>query len=361
MESSLIAERWAMVERGESIAPLHSSSGLNHEKPALYRPLSDAIPDYVHWAQHPDERIYFGFNDLDMQVRGVAPSEMCLINGFSHSGKTLFLLQILVANRDKVVVYFCPDEPRTLTLIKLACLVHKVQGRELEAGIANNDPHSIAMLEQTAREWFPNLAVFDQFMNLSDMEKSMIEVDKHLGQPRLMVFDYLELLTGDETVPAKANTIKAFGKRHNIPLIVLHQSSRTAGADGKKQTISSGAYGGEQQASHIIGVRRKKFEIESQIADIIEKLDKSSASERMLERLDLLRYEQQLHENTVTINLVKCKRQDAHLLDDMDYEIESGTGRLLRINGFSQSPSESTTAPTEDGTQLEVQDLWDDF
>jgi KaiC/GvpD/RAD55 family RecA-like ATPase len=334
---------------------------LNHEKPALYRPLADAIPDYVHWAQHPDERIYFGFNDLDMQVRGVAPSEMCLINGFSHSGKTLFLLQILVANRDKVVVYFCPDEPRTLTLIKLACLVHKVQGRELEAGIANNDPKSIEMLEQTAREWFPNLAVFDQFMNLSDMEKSMIEVDKHLGQPRLMVFDYLELLTGDETVPAKANTIKAFGKRHNIPLIVLHQSSRTAGADGKKQTISSGAYGGEQQASHIIGVRRKKFEIESQIADIIEKLDKSSASERMLERLDLLRYEQQLHENTVTINLVKCKRQDAHLLDDMDYEIEAGTGRLLRINGFSQSPSESTTAPTDDASQLEVQDLWDDF
>jgi len=352
-----------MVERGESIAPLQSSNGSNHDKPTLYRPLSDAIPDYVHWAQHPDERIYFGFNDLDMQVRGVAPSEMCLINGFSHSGKTLFLLQILVANRDKVVIYFCPDEPRTLTLIKLACLVHKVKGRELEEGIANNDPDAIKMLEQTAREWFPNLAVFDQFMNLSDMEKSLIEVDKYLGQPRLMVFDYLELLSsGDETVPAKANTIKAFGKRHNIPLIVLHQSSRTSGADGKKQTISSGAFGGEQQASHIVGVRRKKFEIESQIRDIIEKLDKSTASERLLERLDMLRYDLQLHENTVTINLVKCKRQDAHLLDDMDYEIEAGTGRLLRINGFAQSPSETaTSASTTDDSQLAVDALWDDF
>jgi len=352
-----------MVERGESIAPLQSSNGSNHDKPTLYRPLSDAIPDYVHWAQHPDERIYFGFNDLDMQVRGVAPSEMCLINGFSHSGKTLFLLQILVANRDKVVIYFCPDEPRTLTLIKLACLVHKVKGRELEEGIANNDPNAIKMLEETAREWFPNLAVFDQFMNLSDMEKSLIEVDKYLGQPRLMVFDYLELLSsGDETVPAKANTIKAFGKRHNIPLIVLHQSSRTSGADGKKQTISSGAFGGEQQASHIVGVRRKKFEIESQIRDIIEKLDKSTASERLLERLDMLRYDLQLHENTVTINLVKCKRQDAHLLDDMDYEIETGTGRLLRINGFAQSPSETaTSASTTDDSQLAVDALWDDF
>lgn len=331
MESSVLQERWAKLGRGESIAPPDSSTANN--KPALYRPLADSIDDYVHWAQHPDERIYFGFPDLDDQVRGVAPSEMCLINGFSHSGKTLFLMQILVANRDKNVVYFCPDEPRTLTLIKLACLVHRVEGRRLERMIADNDPEGIELLESTAREWFPNLAVFDQFMSLSDMEKAMIEVDRHLGQPALMVFDYLELLTGDETVPAKANTIKAFGKRHNIPLIVLHQSSRTAGADGRKQTISSGAFGGEQQASHIVGVRRKKFDIERQMRDIVEKLDKSTANERMLERLDNLRYEQQLHENTVTINLVKCKRQDATLLDDIDFEIEQGTGRLLRLAG----------------------------
>lgn len=335
MDNQTLTDRWAAVGRGETLAPsdLSNTKTKQSDKASLYRPLADAVPDYVHWAQHPDERIYFGFNDLDMQVRGIAPGEMCLINGFSHSGKTLFLLQILVANRDKVVVYFCPDEPRTLTLIKLACLVHKIPGRELEQMIADNNKDGLEMLEQTAREWFPNLAVFDQFMNLSDMEKAMIEVDTYLGQPRLMVFDYLELLSGDETIPAKANTVKAFGKRHNIPLIVLHQSSRTAGADGKKQTISSGAYGGEQQASHIVGVRRKKFEIEGQIRDILEKLDKSNASERLLERLDMLRYDAQLHENTVTINLVKCKRQDAHLLDDMDYEIEAGTGRLLRLAG----------------------------
>jgi len=341
MDTATLEERWAKLGRGENISPPDSSTA-TLSRPALYKPLSDSIDDYVHWAQHPNERIYFGFPDLDEQVRGIAPSEMCLVNGFSHSGKTLFLLQILVTNRDKNVVYFCPDEPRTLTLIKLACLVHKVEGRRLEQMISDGDPEGIELLESTAREWFPNLAVFDQFMSLSDMEKAMIEVDRHLGTPSLMVFDYLELLTGDETVPAKANTIKAFGKRHNIPLIVLHQSSRTAGSDGQKQTISSGAYGGEQQASHIIGVRRKKFEIDRQMRDIVEKLNKSTANERMLERLDQLRYEQQLHENTVTVNLVKCKRQDAHLLDDIDFEIEQGTGRLLRLNGFGMSTTDDT-------------------
>lgn len=354
MEPSVLAERWAKVGRGESLAPSDSSTPLVH-KPTLYRPLADSIGEYVHWAQHPDERIYFGFPDLDEQVRGVAPSEMCLINGFSHSGKTLFLLQILVANRDKNVVYFCPDEPRTLTLIKLACLVHRIEGRRLEQMISDNNPEGIHLLNETANEWFPNLAVFDQFMSLSDMEKAMIEVDRHLGQPALMVFDYLELLSGDETVPAKANTIKAFGKRHNIPLIVLHQSSRTAGADGKKQTISSGAYGGEQQASHIVGVRRKRFEIDHQIREIVEKLDKSTANERMLERLDTLRYEAQLHENTVTINLVKCKRQDARLLDDIDFEIEQGTGRLLRLasGGYSEGQ-----VAGDDGPHPVLDDDW---
>ena len=141
-------ERWAKLERGETIAPLLSSI----ERPVLYRPLSDSIDDYVHWAQHPDERIYFGFPDLDEQVRGVAPSEMCLINGFSHSGKTLFLLQVLVANRDKTVVYFCPDEPKTLTLIKLASLVHRIEGRYLERLVSDNDPEGLKILHDTAHE-----------------------------------------------------------------------------------------------------------------------------------------------------------------------------------------------------------------
>jgi hypothetical protein len=87
--------------------------------------------------------------------------------------------------------------------------------------------------------------------------------------------------------------------------------------------------------------------------DIIEKLNKSTANVRMLERLDQLRYEQQLHENTVTVNLVKCKRQDAHLLDDIDFEIENGTGRLLRLNGF-------TNTTTDDMEEYETESILGD-
>jgi predicted ATP-dependent serine protease len=112
--------RWSALGRGEQLPAFDASKTPAH----FFKPLALAADEYVYWAQNPDERIYLGFPDIDGQMRGIAPSEMCLINGYSHSGKTLFLLQILLANKTKPVIYFCPDEPRTLTLIKLACLTH---------------------------------------------------------------------------------------------------------------------------------------------------------------------------------------------------------------------------------------------
>lgn len=358
MTTSEFAERWAALGRGEQIAPPEPSIRTHK----FYEPLVKAADEYVHWAQHPQDRIYTGFADLDAEMRGIAPSELCLINGYSHSGKTLFLLQILVANADKPVIYFCPDEPRTLTLIKLACVMHGIDANDLEHKIANADPNAIQLLRETAQQHFPKLAVFDQMMTLNDMEKAMSEVSDLWGQPALMVFDYLELLQGGgEDVPSKANTIKAFGKRHNIPLLVLHQSSRTAGADGRKMTISSGAYGGEQQATHIVGVRRKKFEIEAMIRDVEERIERATTStERLMEKLDSLRFDLRIHQDTLTVNLVKCKRPASKLLDDMDFEIEYGTGRLTRLPSgvLPWTPHEVAVDVDDDSQQLSILEDW---
>jgi hypothetical protein len=235
--------------------------------------------------------------------------------------------------------------------------MHGIDANELERNIARADEQSIRLLRETAQQQFPKLAVFDQMMTLNDMEKALSEVADLWGQPALMVFDYLELLQGGgEDVPSKANTIKAFGKRHNIPLLVLHQSSRTAGADGRKMTISSGAYGGEQQATHIVGVRRKKFEIESMIRDVEERIERATTStERLMEKLDSLRYDLRIHQNTLTVNLVKCKRPASTLLDDMDFEIEYGTGRLTRLpNGVI--PWQSESVQIEEAEQMSILD-----
>lgn len=326
-----LLRRWEGLDGGD--APVNPTAPVEQKQMLYYRPLEDAAHEFVRWAQSPHERIYTGFTDLDREMRGIAAGEMCLVIGYSHSGKTLTMLQMLIANRNKNVIYFVPDEPRTLVLIKLACVLHGVNAIDLERQVAADEPEAIELLKNTAVEWFPNLAVFDQSMALSDMEKAMAEVSDMWGQkPDLVVFDYLELLQGGgEDVPSKANTLKAWGRRHDVPLLVLHQTSRSSGADGKRMTISSGSFGGEQQATHIIGVRRKRFEIESQIRELEAKLDKSSASERAMEQLDFLRYEARIHAHTLTINLVKNKRPAGTLIDDIDYEIEEGSGRLTRL------------------------------
>lgn len=337
-DTASFAARWDQLGKGELIAPPQppvetDRTDLHHPLNKFYKPFPEAADEFIRWAQSSHERIYTGFPDLDAEMRGIAPGEMCLIIGYSHSGKTLALLEMLRANRDKHVIYFVPDEPRTLVLMKLACIIHGVDAQKLEQSIASGNSTAIEMLRSTASEHFPTLAVFDESLSIADMDKAMAEATAEWGQsPDLVVLDYLELLQGGgEDVPSKANTLKAWGRRHDLPLLVLHQTSRTAGSDGKKMSISSGAFGGEQQATHIIGVRRKHFDIASQINEIQEKVDRGTASERQIERLDDLRWEARLHSHTATLNLVKNKRPGGRLIDDMDFEIEQGSGRLHRL------------------------------
>lgn len=323
--------RWESLKAGVSLdAPILP------ERPKLFKPFADAADDYVRWAQAPHERVYTGFDRIDAEMRGIAPGELLVLIGYSHSGKTLALLEMLKHNRQRHMTYFCPDEPRTLTLIKLACVLHGFDALDLEKLVAADDQDTIGMLRATAEEHFPHLAVIDETITLADMDRACGEVREAWGRKEdLVIFDYMELLNGGgEDVPSKANNFKAWGRRHDVPLLVLHQTSRTSGADGKPLTISSGAFGGEQQATHIIGVRRKIFQIQAQIAALVERLDSAKDPDILRRRIDDLQYDARVHAHTLTLNLPKCKRPGSSLImDGIDFEIERGTGRLKPLNG----------------------------
>ena len=312
-----ISAGWDMVEKqvGPDSPP---SSIVPPSEYKMYEPLSEAAHSFVRWAQSPQERIHLGLPQIDAEMRG----------------KTLLLLHSLLENRDKHIAMFIPDEPRQLVLTKLTCMYHGIDARELERLVALDDGDAIDLLRETAEENFPNLAVFDQPLTGIDMERAYNEVCDVWGQiPELVVVDYLDLVEAGETVPDKATFVKSFGRRHDIPMLVLHQTSRSSGADGMKLTMSSGAFGGEQQATSVIGVRRKKYSIMAEMNEIINKLDKTH-SERSMERLDALRYEAKIHEYTITVSLLKNKRPAGQLVDDIDFELDLATGRLTPlING----------------------------
>jgi replicative DNA helicase len=318
---------WDSVEAGGATPPAFTV-------PKEYRhyvPLTEAAHSFVRWAQSPEDRVYLGIEPIDNEMRGIAPGEMSMMLGYSHGGKTLVLLHALRNNRDKKIALFIPDEPKTLVLTKLTCMHHNIDARQLEQRVAEDDKTAIDLLRQTAEDDFPNLAVFDQPLVPADMERAYGEVCDVWGdKPDLVVVDYLELVEAGEMVPEKAGYLKGFGRRHDVPLLVLHQTSRSSGADGRKLTMSSGAYGGEQQATSIIGVRRKKYEIMAEIQELRERLDKNH-NERYQERLESLVYDLRVHEYTITMSLLKNKRPAGMLVDDVDFELDVRTGRLWEL------------------------------
>ena len=278
-----------------------------------YKPFVDAVKTYVNEARD-GERIMFGIPEFDQQIRGVGRSQLCIINGFSHSGKTLLLAHILRHNRHKRVAYFTPDEPAQLVLAKLASAQSGVPADEIEDRIASGDETAVEILRRTALDDFPLLTVFDKPLRGEDMDAALAEAEMVWGDSaELVVVDFLELLSAGETVPQKGEFVKAFGSNHHVPVILIHQTSRTAGKDGAAQTISSGAYGGETLATFQLGVWRKKAALAAALVEVRDKIARAAngATAVMLEQQEDLTHELARAEFTLTVAITKNKRPGA--------------------------------------------------
>lgn len=315
----------------ERLVQIESGQAYEH-----YRPLRDAADEFISWAKNPADRVYTGITELDAAMRGTAPGELTLFQGFAHSGKTLLITELILNNPEVPLVLFTPDETRPLVLTKLTSALHGVGAEELEARIQQDDQQARELLISTA-ERYGQLAIFDESVSVVDMDNMMEEVSAAFGRkPMGVIFDYAELLEGPDDVKSKMTALKAWGKRQQVAMFVLHQASRTSGGGGKKMQIDSGAFGGEQQATHVVGVRRKKYMHMAMLTMLEEKIANASNPKaieeyknriRQIETVDLPR-----DMDTVTVSLVKNKRPPCRLVDDIDYKIDEGTGRVRRID-----------------------------
>lgn len=254
----------------------------------------------------------------------------------THSGKTLVATELMLNNADTPLVLFTPDETRPLVLTKLTSALHGVSARELERRIQQDDDDARQLLIETA-ETYGKLAIFDESVSVVDMDNMMDEAQNAMGiKPKGVIFDYAELLEGPDDVKQKMTALKRWGKRHGVAMFVIHQTSRSSGSGGKKMAIDSGSYGGEQQATHVIGVRRKKYMhlamlavLEEKIAQAVNPTSIESYRRRKeeIEKIDLPR-----DADTLTVSLVKNKRPPCDLVDDLDRMIDQETGRLIRLD-----------------------------
>jgi KaiC/GvpD/RAD55 family RecA-like ATPase len=299
-----------------------------------YKPLRDAADEYVYWAQHPDERVYLGIPQLDRAMRGTAPRQLTGVVGYTHSGKTLLLTHMALHNPDRGIVWFAPDESRMAMIVKLTAARVGRSAREIEADLMDEatEKAARALLYETA-EALPNLFVIEENLPLWDMAEACEEYQQATGRKvDAVVFDFARLLKVEGDERAKLEALKYWTNDHNLPMFVIHQTSRTSGRDGERITLESGAYGGEDIFTHMIGVRRKYRFYESMAND----LEKAMARMEPGPKLDAMREvwgeavtEAEVNRNKITFNLVKNKVPPSELVDEFDLTIDTACGRLL--------------------------------
>jgi hypothetical protein len=317
----------------ELLSPIELAAGWFETEAAAQRrhikPFSEARRRFVREAQ-ADNIVTIGVPQFDYEMRGLGRGELAMVVGFTHNGKTQLTVNVVHRNHDARILWFSPDETEALVFIKLASLVAGVPARELEYRARYGDRDVLRLLDQVEQE-FPNLHIVHAPLTQRVLREATEEAHDEWGDPAdLVIIDYLELLRGHD-MASKADSVKAFGIEHQVPLWVLHQVSRSAGRNGQKMGIDSGNFGGETWATFVIGVWRKKHDLSFQLFELERKENKA---QWQYDRMDALRYEMGIHEFTVTVNMSKNKRPGGRTMEDgVDFELLSHSGEMRLLNG----------------------------
>lgn len=273
-----------------------------------------------------EDGITLGLTAIDVLTRGFRPQDLIIITGFAHSGKTQMVNTMLLENPDKRVLFFSLDDPSEMILAKLVAMHTGVGSERIEQRVRSGDKDTVEMIMAVAKDTFPNLFVVDEVIGIPSMLAAVEEATKLWGAPpHAVVIDYVEMMPGSGSnddhganVKQKINALKGWAKQAPYPVIALHQGTRSNAKPGEPITLLSLGFSGEQQATVVMGVRRKK--------------DDADAEE----------YERRQHEHTITVHVVKNKRPGGRCTryDGVDYKMDPLTG----VIGEIRDPRETSTA-----------------
>lgn len=291
------------------------------------RPLSEAAEALIDVYQNPEGRYMLGLPELDVMIRGIGRGELCLIVGRAHSGKSAVALQSVVNNPQAKVLWYQWDESSLLMLAKLCAVVTNTNGETIEKRVRAGDPDTIATIRKLAGQTFRNLVIIDEPLSLDEMSIALREAEawwsSYHSDPQVdvVILDFLELLPGEQDasgVDAKVKGLKRWGKAHDVPLICIHQANRNAGQRGKTIGMDSSKFGGDAEATFLLGVSRKRDDPD----------------------LDPMLYHQVEH--TITVNVDKNKRAGGKR-GAVDFHLDPETGRIAPLEDLRPDPEPSAS------------------
>lgn len=283
----------------------------------------DAIARRAVEALRAPDGITFGLPEIDLRIRGCRPQDLIFITGFSHSGKTQLVNTMIHNNPERRILFMSLDDPAEMIVTKLAAMKYGISASTLEERVRNGDTTVDNIFNDFANA-YPNLIITDKHLGIETMGEAVDEATAiwRGESPHVVIVDYLELIDGDHDgesagVKAMAKDLQVWAKRNSWPTVVLHQGTRSNAKPGAPITLTSMAFGGEQQATIVIGVRRKR------------------------DWPDLDLDERVYHANSVTLHVVKNKRPGGRLTqpDGEDFYMDPDTGLIARWSQTSHGTS----------------------
>lgn len=222
------------------------------------RNLQEAFADYQMWATDPTPRIGFGMRWFDQPTNGgIARSEIAMFMAFSSVGKTTVALNIIRNNPGIPCLFFSLEMNWRMVAARLAAIDLGFTTRQIEADYrAGTEP-----------EWVPGFVDRYRYLvcddtpsiTLKQASESFHRAADYLGtSPRLVVWDYLELIGGGgllgkaEQVDKAAQKLRDWTREHDCSSLVLHQVGKgDGGAD--PLDLGSGRYGGYAPMDFVCG------------------------------------------------------------------------------------------------------------
>lgn len=303
-----------IAARLDSVVP--SPNGYKYVKPL------HTIGQSLIEALRVEDGIGLGLAQVDVLTRGFRPTDLVLITGFAHSGKTQLVNTMILNNPAKRVLFFSMDDPAEMILAKLVAMHTGMSAETIERRVREGDEGTKRLVLETASMQFPNLIVVDDVIGMASMQEAVEEASDYWGQrPDAVIQDYVEMMPGNGTsesqasmVKEKLNDIKKWARVAEYPLIVLHQGTRSNSHPGEAITLLSMGFSGEQQATIVIGCRRKR------------------------DKEDMEAWERQNHENTITCHVVKNKRPGGKMThyEGLDFDMDPTTGKITPQRSPSQ-------------------------
>ncbi len=229
------------------------------------RNLAEGFSDLHKMANDPTPRIGFGIPFLDEKTNGgLAKGQCAMVMAFSHVGKTSLAINAISNNSHIPVLFFSIEMPweqvasklTAMEVVRATTIIEEDFRGDRQPGYVQEviDKHRLLLCDDS-----PDLSM--KSAEASYHEASEILAAKGQPPPRLVVFDYLELVSGNgmmeksTQVDKAAERVHMFSRKMKTSAILLHQVGKgEAGGGAEPLDLGSGRYGGYQTMDIVVGM-----------------------------------------------------------------------------------------------------------